>query len=189
MTGFGGVGDVSGKRIGLFKELVPGLQRLLTFINPKDPASAGPLEDLRVTTEHLKIAVEKYQVESQGQIEQVFKSLNRAKGDGVFVLSPSLNTNFLSLFVRLAAEGRLPLAGFRKEWVEQGALFSYSHDLASFGAPAAQYVDRILKGDKPADLPFQDASSFQFIINLKTANVLGLTIPPNVLVRANRVIR
>jgi putative ABC transport system substrate-binding protein len=91
--------------------------------------------------------------------------------------------------IRLAAEKRLAFAGYRKEWVEQGALFSYSHDLAAVGPLAARYMDRIFKGANPAELPFQEPSTFEFVINLKVANQLGLTIPPNVLARANKVIR
>ena len=108
--------------------------------------------------------------------------------DGIFVLSPTLNVKFPSLLVRLSLEKRLPFAGYRREWVEHGALFSYAHDIASVGPAAAKYIDRIFKGDKPADLPFQ-APRFDFVINLKTAKQIGLTIPPNVLARADKVIK
>lgn len=91
--------------------------------------------------------------------------------------------------LRLSIDKRLPFVGYRREWVEQGALFSYAHDLASVGPPAARYIDRIFKGAKPADLPFQEASRFDFVVNLNTANKIGLTIPPNVLARADRVIK
>ncbi len=147
MTGFGGVGNVYGKRIGLFKEIYPGLQRVLTFVNPKDSATTHALEEVRATAQQLNLTLVERNVETQDEVERVFKSLKPSDADGAFVLSPSLNTNFLSLFIRLVSEKGLPLVGFRKEWVEQGALFSYSHDLASFGAPAARYVDRILKGE------------------------------------------
>jgi putative ABC transport system substrate-binding protein len=109
--------------------------------------------------------------------------------DGIFVLSQSLNLKFPSLMLHLSPEKRLPFADYRKEWVEQGALFSYAHDLASVGPPAPRYIDRVLKGAKSADLPFQEASHFDFIINLKTAKQIGLTISPNVLARADKVIK
>jgi putative ABC transport system substrate-binding protein len=109
--------------------------------------------------------------------------------DGVFIASPNLRTKYPSLILRLASEQRLPLTVHRKELVEQGALFSYAHDLASVGPPAVRYVDRIFKGAKPADLPFQEPLHFEFVINLKTAKQMGLTIPPNVLARADRVIK
>jgi putative ABC transport system substrate-binding protein len=91
--------------------------------------------------------------------------------------------------IRLAAEKRLPFAGYRKEWVEQGALFSYAHDLASVGPLAARYMDRIFKGAKPAELPFQEPSHFEFVISLMSAKALGIVIPPNVLARADKVIK
>ncbi len=101
--------------------------------------------------------------------------------DGVFPISPNLRTKFSSLMVRLALEKRLPLPAHRKEWVEQGALFSYSHDLASVGRSGARYVDKILKGTKPADLPVEGPTRFELVINLKTAKALGLTIPQSVI--------
>jgi ABC-type uncharacterized transport system substrate-binding protein len=125
----------------------------------------------------------------QADIERAFGSLKQGGVDGIFVLSQSLNLKFPSLMVQLSAEKRLPFASYRKEWVEQGAFFSYAHDLASVGPPAARYIDRVLKGAKPADLPFQEASHFDFIINLKTAKQIGLTILPNVLARADKVIK
>ena len=189
MTGFLGVGDVPGKRIGLFKEIIPALRRLLVLVDPKDPAAERSLADLRAAAKSLKVLLLERRATTQADVERIFGSLKQGEADGIFVLSQSLNLKFSSLMVRLSSENRLPFAGYRREWVEQGALFSYAHDLASVGPPAARYIDRILKGAKPADLPFQEASRFDFVINLKTAKQIGLTIPPNVLVRADRVIR
>jgi putative ABC transport system substrate-binding protein len=189
MTGFSGVGDVAAKRMELFKEVAPGLRRVVVLVDPKDPSTTRPLEEVRTTAKSLKLVLLEREVTTQPDLERVFDSLKRSGVDGIFVVSSSLNTKFLALFIRLASEKRLPLAGFRKEWVEQGALFSYAHDIASVGPPAAGYVDRILKGAKPGDLPFQESARFEFFINLKTAKALGLTIPPNVLVRADRVIK
>jgi putative tryptophan/tyrosine transport system substrate-binding protein len=92
------------------------------------------------------------------------------------------------LLTRLALERRLPYQAHRKEWVEQGALFSYSPDIASVGPLAARYIDRILKGTKPADLPVQELEQYRLVINLKTAKALGLTIPPALLARADQII-
>jgi putative ABC transport system substrate-binding protein len=189
MTGFAGVGDIAPKRIELFKEVDPRLRRVLVFIDSKDPATVGPLAGVRETAKNLKLRLIERDVATQGDIERVFGSLKRADIDGAFVVSTSLNTKFPSLFIRLASEKGVPVAGFRKEWVEQGALFSYGHDLAAVGAPAATYVDKILKGAKPADLPVEQPTKFELIINLKAAKQIGLTIPPNVLVRADKVIK
>ena len=189
MTGFLGVGDVPGKRIELFKEVVPRLRRLLVLVDPKDPVAERSLAELRTAAKSLKLELVERRATTQVDIERVFRSLKQGGVDGIFVLSQTLNIKFPSLMVRLSSEKRLPFAGYRREWVEQGALFSYAHDLASVGPPAAKYIDRILKGDKPADLPFQEASHFDFVINLKTAKQIGLTIPPNVLARADKVIK
>jgi ABC-type uncharacterized transport system substrate-binding protein len=189
MTGFLGVGDVPGKRIELFKEIVPRLRKLLVLIDPKDPAAERSLVSLRTAAKSLKLVLVERGATTRADIERIFGSLKQGDVDGIFVLSQSLNLKFPSLMVRLSSEKRLPFAGYRREWVEQGALFSYAHDLASVGPPAARYIDRILKGAKPADLPFQEAARFDFVINLKTAKQIGLTVPPNVLARADRVIR
>jgi ABC-type uncharacterized transport system substrate-binding protein len=189
MTGFLGVGDVPAKRIELFKEIVPKLRRLLVLSDPKDPALERSLTNLRTAAKGLKLSLVERSATTQADVERVFGSLKQSEVDGIFVLSQSLNLKFSSLMVRLSMDKRLPFVGYRREWVAQGALFSYAHDLASVGAPAAQYIDRILKGAKPADLPFQEASHFDFVINLKTAKQIGLTIPPNVLARADKVFK
>jgi putative ABC transport system substrate-binding protein len=189
MTGFLGVGDVPGKRIELFKDVVPRLRRLLVLADPKDPAAERSLAELRAAAKSLKVLLVERGATTQADVERVFGSLKQGDVDGIFVLSQSLNLKFSSLMVRLSSEKRLPFVGYRREWVEQGALFSYAHDLASVGPPAARYIDRILKGAKPADLPFQEASHFDFVINLKTAKQIGVTIPPNVLARADKVIK
>ena len=103
-------------------------------------------------------------------------------------MSPALYTKFPSLILRLAAQHHLPVPFHRKEWVAQGALFSYGYDFVSVGRTAAVYVDKILKGAKPADLPVEQPTKFELVINLKTAKALGLTIPQSVLGRADQVI-
>jgi putative tryptophan/tyrosine transport system substrate-binding protein len=105
------------------------------------------------------------------------------------VVSPNLSVKFSSLLIRLAAEKRLPLPSHRKEWVAQGAFFSYAPDNRTAGLDAAHYVDKILKGVKPADLLVQLPTKFELVINLKTAQALGLTIPPTLLFQADEIIR
>ena len=189
MTGFGGPGDVPGKQIELFKEVVPSLRRFLALIDPKDPVAQRSMVEVRTAAENLKLLLVEREAVTQADITRIFSSLKPGDVDGVFIVSPNLRTKFPSLILRLASEKRLPLAIHRKELVEQGALFSYAHDLASVGPPAAQYIDRIFKGAKPGDLPFQEPPRFEFVVNLKTAKQIGITIPPNVLARADRVIR
>ncbi len=189
ITGFAGVGDIPAKRMELFKEVLPQLRRLVLLIDPQDPATARILAEARKTAKSFKLQLIEREVTTQADVERVYRAINRSEVDGILAASPTLSTNYPSLMIRLAAERRLPFAGYRKEWVEQGALFSYSHDLAAVGPPAAKYIDRILKGANPGDLPFQEPTNFQFVINLKVAKSLGLTIPPEVLARADKVIR
>jgi putative ABC transport system substrate-binding protein len=108
--------------------------------------------------------------------------------DGAAIVSPNLITKFPSLILTLSLERRVPLASHRKDMAQQGALFSYGLKYSSLGRNVAGYVDRILKGAKPMDLPVQQASSLELVINLKTAKALGLTIPPSLLARADQVI-
>jgi ABC-type uncharacterized transport system substrate-binding protein len=187
MTGFYGVGDIPAKRLELFKEVVPKLRRAAILIDPKDPATARYMTDLRTAAKSLKLQLLEREAETEADITNFYRGL--ADVEGVMAASQTLNVKFPSLMIRLAGEKRLPFAGYRREWVEQGALFSYAHDLASVGPLAARYVDRIFKGAKPGDLPFQEPSHFEFAVNLKTAKALGLAIPPNVLARADRVIK
>jgi putative ABC transport system substrate-binding protein len=189
MTGFGGPGDIAGKQIELFKEVVPQLRRLLILVDPKDPVAKRLLSEIRTTAKYLNLQLVDREAITQADVERVFASLKPRDVNGVYIASPNLRTKYPSLILRLASEQRLPLSIHRKEWVEQGALFSYARDLASVGPPAAQYIDKIFKGAKPGDLPFQEPPRFEFVINLKTAKQLGLTIPPNVLARADRVIK
>jgi len=189
MTGFVTWPVSPGKQIELFKELVPQLRRLLLLIHPKDPVGQRWLAEVRKASETLKIKLLERQATNQADIERVLRSVKRGEVEGIFVSSQILRTNFSAVMISLASERRLPLAVHRKEWVEQGGLFSYATDLASVGRAAAPYVDKILKGTKPADLPVQQMSRIELIINLKTAKQMGLTVPPNVLARADRVIR
>jgi putative ABC transport system substrate-binding protein len=129
------------------------------------------------------------QVTNETDAERLFRSLKRGDVDGVFIASPNLRSKFPSLIVTLAAEKRLPLAMHRKEWVEKGALFSYGFIPHQYARDGAAYIDKILKGTKAGDLPVQEPPQLEFIISLKTAKQIGLTIPPNVLARADNVIK
>ncbi len=178
-----------GKQIELFKEMVPRLHRFLVLIDPEDPAAQRVLADVKSASVKLKLQPVEREARNQADLERVFGAVKRGEMDGVFVVSPDLQTKFFSLILRLTSDRRLPLVGHRKEWVKQGALFSYAPDLASVGRAAAPYVDKILKGAKPADLPVEQPTRFELVVNLKTAKALGLTIPPSVLIRADQVIQ
>jgi putative tryptophan/tyrosine transport system substrate-binding protein len=123
-------------------------------------------------------------------IGRAFAAFTRDDVDGVLIGSGNLRTGYRSLLIRSALDKQLPLsAGQNGGWVQEGALLAYGPDFAAMGVPAARYVDRILKSDKPADLPVQQGSVFDFAINPQTAQALGLTIPHHVLAQATEVIQ
>jgi putative tryptophan/tyrosine transport system substrate-binding protein len=189
LTGFVGRREILDKQLELFKELDPRLHRVLVLNDPQDPTTDRLLTEVRKVGSALKLQLNEHKVTVQPDIERVFGSIKRGDMDGVFVVSIDLQQKFTGLILRLATERHLPLVVRTGGWVEKGGLFSYGHDVTPVGRDAAQYVDKILKGTKPEELPVQQPSKFEFIINLKTAKQIGLTIPPNVLARADKVIR
>ena len=189
ITGFATWGELYGKQIELFKEIVPKLRRLLVLIDLHDPGTERALAEVRKAAAVLKLRPVERQVTIETDAERLFRSLKRGDVDGVFIGSPNLRNKFPSLIVTLAAEKRLPLAMHRKEWVEKGALFSYGFIPHQYARDGAAYIDKILKGTKAGDLPVQEPPQLEFIISLKAAKQIGLTIPPNVLARADKVIR
>jgi putative ABC transport system substrate-binding protein len=189
LTGFAGLGDLPAKWMQLFTEVVPGLRRVLVLFNPRDPVAPRYLGEYRRAAAILKLTLVEREVSNQADIERVFASLKRGEVNGVIHGSPDVRLRFSSLLVRLALENRLPYQADQRDWAEQGALFSYSPELASVGTLAARYIHKILTGAKPADLPVEELSQYKLIINLKTAKALGLTIPQSVLARADQVIQ
>ncbi|MBI3990379.1 MAG: ABC transporter substrate-binding protein [candidate division NC10 bacterium] len=190
MTGFGGIWfELPDKQLELFKELIPRLRRLLILIDPEDPVTRRLLAKVQRAAEILKLKLVEREATNQADIERVFDSVTPGDVDGVFVVSQTLQLKFSSLLIRLASERRLPFPGYRKEWVEKGALFSYAPDIRVIGRAAAPYIDKILKGTKPGDLPVQLPTQLELVINLKTAKALGLTIPNEILFQADEIIR
>ena len=188
LTGPFGVLELPAKQIELFKELVPRLRHVLVLSDPEDPVSRRWLSEVRTAGATLKLSLVEREATDQASIERAFHSINPGAVDGVFIASWTLLTQFQGLILHLCTEHGLPLATHRKERVEQGALFSYGVSYASVGPIAAKYVDKILKGANPADLPVEEMSRFELVINLKTAKALGLTIPQSLLQRADQVI-
>jgi putative ABC transport system substrate-binding protein len=187
LTGFVFFAVSPAKQLELFKEMVPGLRRVLVLIDPHDPGTPSQLADIRKAAEVLKLKLTEQEATDQAGLERVFASITREGIDGVLPASNNLHIKFTTLLIRLASEKRVPLASYRKESVDQGALFSYAPDVAAVGRRAAMVADKILKGAKPADLPVEQPTKFELVINLKTAKALGLTIPPSLLQRADQV--
>jgi putative ABC transport system substrate-binding protein len=158
------------------------------LIDPRDPATARLLAQARQAAEALGFQFLERAVRTRGDIERVFGDVKPGDVQGVFVVSPSLHTNVPSLIVGLASKRHLPIPMHRKEWIAQGAIFSHGYNVVSVGRAAAVYVDRILHGAKPADLPVEQPTRFEMVVSRKAAKTLGLTIPRSVLLRADQVI-
>lgn len=181
------VGELQDKRIQILGEMVR-LRRLLILTDPTDPATQRLRADIERVAPQLKVQLVERQATTEADVTKVFASLKKGTVDGMVVISPTLITNFPALILRLSLEHKIPLAWHRKALAEQGALFSYGPDFAAVGQDIAGYIDRILKGAKPADLPVQQVARLQLVVNARTARTLGVTIPPSVLSRADQII-
>jgi putative ABC transport system substrate-binding protein len=189
VTGFVFFAVSPGKHLELMREIVPGLRRVLVLTDPGDPVSPPQLAEMRAAAGTLRsLELVAREASEHIDLERIFGSLKQGDVDGIVSASVNLQIRFTSRLIRLALGKRLPLASYRKEAAQQGALFSYAPDDAAVGRRAAEYVDRILKGAKPADLPIEQPTKFELVINLKTAKALGLTIRPSLLLRADQVI-
>ena len=183
-------GDLGGKRLELLKEAVPKLVRVAVLYDPAiSPSVREVKEVLPVAARALKLTVQLWEVRDADGFEKVFAALSKQRPDGLYVLGgPLMNTN-LNRIAGIALKSRLPSVYQSKEAVDAGGLMSYGADLAESYRRVAYFVDRILKGAKPADLPVEQPTKFELVINLKTAKQIGLTIPPSVLARADKVIK
>jgi putative tryptophan/tyrosine transport system substrate-binding protein len=183
-------GKLAGKRLELLKEAVPKLARVAVLYQPATPANLIEVnKDLPVAARVLKLTVQPWEVRAAEGFDGVFDALNKQRPDGLYVAGSPLTNANQKRIVSFALRSRFPSTYSEKVAVDAGGLMYYGADLADSYRRVAYYVDRILKGAKPADLPVEQPTKFELVINLKTAKQIGLTIPPNVLARADRVIR
>ncbi|HXK30423.1 MAG TPA: ABC transporter substrate-binding protein [Candidatus Binatia bacterium] len=181
--------ELSGKRLELLKEAVRGLSRVAVLWNAADPDKARDVEETQVQARTLGLELQSLGIRDPNDFEGAFQNAVRKRAGALLTLADSLTINHQSLIVYLAAKSRLPTMHEQREFVEAGGLMAYGPSVLGLFRHVATYVDKILKGRKPADLPVEQPMKFEFVINLKTAKQIGLTIPPNLLVRADRVIR
>jgi putative tryptophan/tyrosine transport system substrate-binding protein len=181
------VRELGGKRLELLKEAVPKLSRVAVL---HDPANAREVKEvLPVAARALKLTLRSWEVRDAGGFETIFAALNKERPDGLYVTGgPLINANGKRI-AGFALKNRLPSVFARREAVDAGGLMYYGADIADSYRRVAYYVDRILKGAKPADLPVEQPTKFELVINLKTAKQIGVTIPPEVLARATRLIK
>jgi putative ABC transport system substrate-binding protein len=180
---------LAGKRLELLKETIPKLTRVAVLWNPQDPSSAQTWKESRFAGRELGLELHSMEVSGVDKLEGAFKEAVKARSAALAVTSsPFINFNEKRI-TGLAAKYRLPAIFDRGEFVASGGLMSYASDQAETYRRLAAIVDKILKGAKPADIPVEQPTKFELLINLKTAKDLGLTIPPTVLMRAQKVIK
>jgi putative tryptophan/tyrosine transport system substrate-binding protein len=183
-------GELAGKRLELLKEAVPKLARVAVLYDPASPSGALDVKDvLPVAARTLRLTIQPWEVRSTDDFDRVFAALNKQRPDGLFVSPVALMSANQKRIVRFALESRLPSMYSNREAVDAGGLMSYSADPADSYRRVATYVDKILKGAKPADLPVEQPRKFVLMFNLKTAKQIGVTIPQRVLGRADKVIK
>jgi ABC-type uncharacterized transport system substrate-binding protein len=153
------------------------------------PGDAQSIKETEIAARELGVKIQYLDVLGPKDVEPAFRAANTARADAVLVLTSSVFGTQRKQLLDLAVKNRLPVTYFRGDFVEDGGLMTYGVSFADLDRRAATYVDKILKGAKPADLPVEQPKKFEFIINLKAAKQIGLTIPPNVLVRADKVIK
>ena len=180
---------LSGKRLELLKETVPKLSRVAVLWEPQAPGSVTQWKESQLAARELGLQLYSAEVSSADKYEGAFKAAAKARSSALAVtLSPS-TVSSQKRIAELATNNRVPAIYARGDFVDSGGLMSYGPSYAAEGRDAARLVDKILKGTKPADIPVEQPTKFELVINLKTAKQIGLTIPPNVLARADKVIR
>ena len=181
--------DIQGKRLELLKEIVPTMSRVANLWNPLNPATQRDFSELEVAARTLGIAVHSAQVRTSTELSAALASITRTRADALMVQADPLTLAHGKQIADFAARNRLASMFYMREYVDQGGLVSYGASLTDQYRRSAGYVDKILKGAKPADLPVEQPTKFELVISVKTAKVLGITIPESMLLRADEVLR
>jgi len=179
--------ELAGKRLELLKEIAPKISYVGVLWNPDhaDPE----MREIQRAARSLDVRLESLEVRQGEDFEPAFQSASKRKVEALIVVSSRLVNRHRERILDFTAKARLPLVGDWGPWAPQGGLLSYGPNVAEMVGRSASHVDKILKGAKPADLPVERPTKFELIVNLKTAQQLGLTVPPSVLFRADKVIR
>jgi putative tryptophan/tyrosine transport system substrate-binding protein len=181
--------EVSGKRLEFLRQVVPNLARVAVLYNPTYPAMARSVRETQVAAQALGVTLQLVEVRDPSELEDAFAAMTRAHAEALLVLIDPLVNDYRERLADLAVRRQLPTMFDERGQVESGGLLAYGAYWPDVIRRAAYYVDRILKGAKPADLPVEQPTKFELVINLKTAQVLGLTIPQTLLFQADEVIR
>jgi putative ABC transport system substrate-binding protein len=181
--------ELSGKRLELLREVVPKLSRVAVLGTSTMPGNAQALKETELVAGALGVKLQYLDVVGPKDIETAFRGASQGWADAVLLVGGSVLLSQRTQIADLAVKNRLPAMYYDPQFVETGGLMTYGVSFTDLDRRAATYVDKILKGAKPADLPVEQPTKFDFIINLRAAKQIGLTIPPNVLARADKVIR
>ena len=181
--------ELSGKRLELLKEVIPKVYRVAALASRRGAAMQTSIKETEATAQSLRLQLQLLEVKAADEIESAFDAAKKQRADALVQIQASFFEPHQQRIIDLAAKYRLPAMYNNRDDVEIGGLMSYGPDRADMNRRVAAIVDKILKGRKPADLPVEQPTKFEFVINLKTAKQIGLTIPPNVLARADRVIK
>jgi putative ABC transport system substrate-binding protein len=181
--------ELSGKRLEILREVVPKLSRVAIIGTSTNPGYAQVRKEVELAAKAFGVKLQNLDVLDSNGIKTAFNAAKTSRADGVLVLTSAVLVPQRVQIAELAMKNRLPAMYSNSQYVEAGGLMFYGANVLDLDRRAATYVDKILKGVKPADLPVEQPKKFEFIINLKAAKQIGLTIPPNVLVRADKVIR
>jgi putative ABC transport system substrate-binding protein len=181
--------ELSGKQLELLKEIIPKLSRVAVLGSSTEPGNAQTLREIELAAEALKVKIQSLDVLGPKDFETAFQGAKKGRAEASLVLVSSIFNSHRTEVIELAVKSQLPAIFYTAEYAELGGLMAYGTSYTDLYRRTATYVDKILKGAKPADLPIEQPKKFEFIINLKTAKQIGLTIPPNVLARADKVIK
>lgn len=181
--------EIFGKQLQILKETIPHASRVAILSNPADSASAHRVKSVEAAAQSLRIRLQRLEARGPEEFDSAFAAMARERAEALLVIGASTFMVHRTKLAELAAKGRLPAMYGYREMVEAGGLMAYAVNMTDFIGRAAVYVDKILKGAKPADLPVEQPTRFELIVNLKTAKALGLTIPQSVLARMDAVIQ
>jgi len=181
--------ELSGKRLELLKEIIPRLTRVAFLATPTVPGHAQLLRETELAARAFKVQLQYLDVLSPEDIETAFRAASKGRAEAALMLQGGILVSQRTQIVDLAVKNRLPAIYPNSLYMDAGGLMTYGVSITDLDRRAATYVDKILKGRTPADLPVEQPVKFEFIVSLKAAKQIGLTIPPNVLVRANKVIK
>lgn len=181
--------DLSGKRLELLKEAFPKLSRVAFLSRKGNQGDQDELKETLAAAQAMGVRIQSLEIEDPGRFQSAFSAMSKERAEAVIITNNSFNFAHRRLLFELTAKNRLPSMCGRDAFVEHGCLISYAASRRDAFRRAAYFIDKILKGAKPAELPVQQPTKFELVINLKTAKQIGLMIPPNVLARADRVIR